>query len=232
MEHPSPRIQVLADDRERNSLTLAALQAMEEVDVHVERLKVGDYRVDGCLVVERKGLGDLLNSIEDGRLFRQASALASCGDRCMLLLEGRAEEIQARAMRREAIQGALICVSLVWGVPVIRALGGEESARLMLYAARQLRQTRRPIAYRPGACPTVRRRAQTYIIQGLPGVGRELALRLLERFGSVEAVMTAPAEALQQLPGIGPRKAARIRWILGTDKAPSPTGGEGAFHSL
>jgi len=102
----------------------------------------------------------------------------------------------------------------------------------MLYAARQLRRTRRASAFRPGACPTARLRAQTYILQGLPGVGRELALRLLDHFGSVEAVMTADAEALQQLPGIGPRKATKIRWALGTDKAPSPTGGEGAFPSL
>ena len=106
MEHPSPRIQVLADDRERNSQTLAALRAMEDVELRWQRLKVGDYRVDGDLVVERKGLGDLLASIEDGHLFRQAKALASCGNRCMLLLEGRAEDIQTRGMRREAIQGA------------------------------------------------------------------------------------------------------------------------------
>ena len=222
MDYSNPRIQVLADDRERNSPTLAALQAMEDVDVRVERLKIGDYRVDGRLLVERKGLSDLLASIQDGRLFRQACALATCGDQSLLLLEGRAEEMQARAMRREAIQGALLSVSLVWGIPVLRSLDGEESARLILYAARQLRQARQPIAFRSGACPTGQRRAQTYILQGLPGVGRGLALRLLEHFGSVESVMKSSAEELQQVPGIGARKAARIRWVLGKEDAPSP----------
>jgi len=232
MDYPSPRIQVIADDRERHSPTLAALQAMEEVDVHVMRLRVGDYRIDGRIVVERKGLTDLIASIEDGRLFRQTSALASSGDRCMLLLEGRAEEIQTRAMRREAIQGALLHVSLVLGIPILRSLDGEESAHLMLYAARQLRKAQGPTAFRPGASPTARRRAQTYILQGLPGVGRELALRLLAYFGSVEAVMTAPVEAFLQVPGIGPTKAARIRWVLGTDQTPSPVTGERARHSI
>lgn len=232
MEHATPPIHVLADDRERNSAAMEALQALPGVEVRVVRLEIGDYRVDGRLLVERKGLNDLLASIEDGRLFRQASALAVCGDPCMLLLEGRTEEIQHRAMRREAIQGALLHVSLMLGIPILRSLDGEESARLMIAAARQLQRARRPIAFRPGACPTARRRAQTYILQGLPGVGRGLALRLLDHFGSVEAVMTAPTEALRHVPGIGPTIAAKIRWALGTDQTPSPMNGKGALESL
>jgi len=232
MGHLIPRIQVLADDRERNSPTLTALQALEDVQVRMGRLAIGDYRINEEFVVERKGLSDLLASIEDGRLFRQAGALAACGTPCLLLLEGHAQEIQHRAMRREAIQGALLQVSLVMGIPVLRSLDGEESAHLMLHAARQLLRARRPIAFRPGACPTARRRAQTYILQGLPGIGRGLALRLLDHFGSVEAVMTAPTEALRQVPGIGLHKATRIRWALSTDQAPSPTTGKGALESL
>lgn len=215
-------ILVQADDRESQGPALLALQAMKEVEVRMGRLAVGDYRIDGHLVVERKRLPDLLASIEDGRIFRQAAALAACGEPCLLLLEGRASEVQDRAMRREAIQGALICVSLIYGVPILRALDGEESAWLMLQAARQLGRIRSPIALRPGACPRIHHRAQTHVLQGLPGVGRRLAWRLLKHFGSVEAVMTASAEALQQVPGLGPQRAARIRRVLAAKASPAP----------
>nr|WP_320133493.1 ERCC4 domain-containing protein [uncultured Holophaga sp.] len=219
MRGPTPRILVLADDRERDAPALKAFQDMEGVELRIARLDLGDYRVDGHLVVERKSLPDLLASIRDGRLFRQTAALASCGERCMLLLEGRVQDIQHAHMRREAIQGALICISLIWGIPILRALDGAESARLMLLAAAQLRRTQRPIAFRPGACPRGLQRAQTHVLQGLPGIGRSLALRLLEHFGSVEAVMSADAATLRQVDGIGPDRAARIRRLLTAEAA-------------
>jgi ERCC4-type nuclease len=45
----------------------------------------------------------------------------------------------------------------------------------------------------------------------LPAVGPERAVRLLERFGSVRAVMTGWADDLAAVNGIGKRTAAKIR---------------------
>jgi len=52
------------------------------------------------------------------------------------------------------------------------------------------------------------------LLQGLPGIGPSRAAGLLERFERVEAVMTADAESLQTVEGIGPKTAASIRWVL------------------
>ena len=51
-------------------------------------------------------------------------------------------------------------------------------------------------------------------MQGLPGIGREKAKRLLDTFGSVEAVMKAASKELQSVEGIGQRTAERIRWAV------------------
>jgi ERCC4-type nuclease len=48
----------------------------------------------------------------------------------------------------------------------------------------------------------------------LPGIGSERAIRLLDAFGSVEAVVTAPHEELQSLDGIGENIAGRIKWAV------------------
>jgi ERCC4-type nuclease len=37
---------------------------------------------------------------------------------------------------------------------------------------------------------------------------------LLEQFGGVEAVMTAPVEALTEVEGIGPKTAQSVRWAV------------------
>jgi excinuclease ABC subunit C len=52
------------------------------------------------------------------------------------------------------------------------------------------------------------------ILQGLPGIGPARAEQLLETFGSVEAVMTASLERLEQVEGVGPRTASAIREVL------------------
>ncbi len=60
---------------------------------------------------------------------------------------------------------------------------------------------------------------QLFTLQGLPGIGRQRALRLLEALGSVEAVIRAGADELQAVPGIGAKTAARIRWTVSEPEA-------------
>ena len=67
---------------------------------------------------------------------------------------------------------------------------------------------------RPGYRPKAKRARQLFLLQGLPGVGPERAARLLERFGSVQAIMTASADDLATVDGIGERTAAKMRGAL------------------
>jgi hypothetical protein len=100
------------------------------------RLSLGDYRIDNRLLFERKTLTDLRLSLRDGRLFDQARRLYHWaahhpGRRVALILEGRVRPPLTPAWERRLIQGALLKLSLFWGIPVFRALCQEESARLM-----------------------------------------------------------------------------------------------------
>ena len=215
-----PPVPVVVDDRERGCAAADALAALPEVACEVRRLELGDYLVDGQLLVERKTLVDFVASIKDGRLFRQTYALATCGTRPLLILEGAAAEIVNSGMRREAIQGALVTVSVVWGVPVLRALDGAESARLMLYAAQQLRRAATGAVFRPGARPKGKKRAQLRVLQGLPGIGGKRAEHLLAQFGTVGAVMAAGPAELKAVAGIGRETAEAIRWAVGEAAEP------------
>ena len=208
------RITVIADDRERKSEVIQFLSEMKNVSVGIKRLSQRDYLVDNRLVFERKTLNDFALSIIDGRLFRQAIRLVSSKYNSVLILEGAGKELTEAGIRKEAIQGALITVSIVLGIPVLRSKSPAESAHLILYAARQIKSFARGTVQRHGSRPKGKRKKQLFILQGLPGVGSERAARLLDEFGSVEAVVTATREELQSVEGIGKNIANRIKWAV------------------
>jgi ERCC4-type nuclease len=214
VNEPREPVSVVVDYRERNSGVLDALAAMPGVDVRVEHLPVGDYLVDDVFVFERKTLVDLVASIMDARLFKQACRLACDARRSAFILEGTLTQLAPSQMRREAIQGALVTITLMLGLPVLRSRDPHESARLMVYAARQAQAWSTGAIARRVRRPKGKRRAQLQMLQGLPGIGPDRAARLLDEFGSVEAVLTAAREDLLTVDGIGPVTARGIRWVV------------------
>jgi len=211
--HESP-IRILVDDRESSCGILDEIRGRDEFITVVRRLTLGDFEVDGCLLFERKTLPDLVASIKDGRLFSQALRLANSDKRVAIILEGTARDLVGSKMRREAIQGALISLTLFLGIPLLRSRNQAETIQLMLFAARQGRAVASAAQPRKGRRPRGKKRVQIHILQGLPGIGPTRATALLQHFASIEAVMQASVEELQSVDGIGQETATRIRWSV------------------
>ena len=207
-------LDIVADDRERDSEVIESLRGISNVTVYVERLASGDYLADRRILFERKTLQDLARSIVDGRLFKQMVRLAKSNYKAVLILEGTGKDAEGLGVHREALQGALITISLILSIPVLRSMTPEETARLIVYAARQVASIGKEGYQRAGYRPKSQKGRQLYILQGLPGVGHERALRLLEKFGSVEGVMRASRNELQAVEGIGAKTADHIRWAV------------------
>lgn len=207
-------IKITVDDREQSSGVPQILAAMDDVTAVIRRLPLADYDLDGRLLVERKTLPDFAVSVIDGRLFRQMTRLAMSPLKGVLVLEGRSRDLHNTGIRREAIQGALITTSLILGIPVLRSFDPEETARLIIFAARQLNFAAAGGLPRSGYRPKGRRKRQLYILQSLPGVGPARAARLLDHFGSVQKVLNASVESIAGVEGIGPETARGIEQIV------------------
>ena len=215
---PSVRqVRILADDREGTAPVVEVLRAMDGVEVVCQRMKIGDYQIHEWLF-ERKTLLDFAQSIKDGRLFRQANRLLSAAPSVAFILEGKAGDLAQSRMRRESMQGALISLSLIYQIPILRSFGPGETAHLLLYAGEQLQRNQTDHIFRRGTRPKRRRRLQLHVLQGLPGIGPERAEKLLAQFGGVEAVMVASQQDLRSVPGIGKKIAEIIRWLLAPDR--------------
>ena len=207
-------IEVHVDDREVGQPVLRALQAMSEVNASIHRLNVGDYELGGRLIIERKTAADFIASIIDGRLFRQASKLTSSHENTLLILEGSGRDLVNSGMSREAIQGALVSLALVFHLPVLRSTDPNESARLMIYAWKQMVRQENDVVIRNSRRPKRKNRAQLFLLQGLPSVGPKRAQVLLEKFGSVRAVMKASSDELMSIPGIKEKSVKAMEWAL------------------
>ncbi len=206
---------VIADHRESRSGVVEALECLPGVTVRTATLEIGDYAVEGRLLVERKTVQDFAVSVLDTRLFRQAYRLAKSNSAALFLLEGDARDPAGFGLSREAFQGALITVTLIHGLPLLYAADAEESARLIVYAASQLHRQGTGFYTAHGRKPKAIERRKLYILQTLPGVGPRRAKRLLAAFGSVQGCVTASAEELTNVEGIGRETAGRIRRVLG-----------------
>lgn len=208
------RTAIWVDDRERGSGVLAALEEIDEADVTVRRLSTGDYLVSEKLMVERKSLPDLARSVVDGRFFKQMGALVRYDRRACLILEGTGADLRNVSVSREAIQGALITTTVMMGIAILRSMDVRETARLLVYSGRQIDKVVSGGIYRHGYRPKGRRKRQLYILQGFPGVGPDRAQKLLETFGSIEAVISAGQEELEEVSGVGTKTAESIRGIV------------------
>ncbi|MDO8541806.1 MAG: ERCC4 domain-containing protein [Opitutaceae bacterium] len=204
----------MADDRENAGGVIAELRARADVILEIKRQRIGDFIVEDRYVIERKTLADFAASVVDARLFRQSAAIAADTRRGVIILEGTAAAAGDLGVSRESMQGALITVSVFYGLAVLRSRDPAETARLIAYLGHQVHRFARGTLHRFGYRPKGRRARQLFILQGLPDIGPGRAEKLLARFGSVQNVAVAPADDLAAIDGIGPTIAARIRWCL------------------
>ncbi len=205
-------ISILVDHRERCSGIPAILRA-RGVDVREEQLPVGDYIISDRIAVERKRAGDFLDSLVGQRLFDQVSRLADAYPRPTLVIEG--DGLFDRDIHERAIYGAISSIVIDYRFSIFTAADPTETARLLYgMAYREQVKTGTPVALR-GSTPTRSlREQQRYVVEGLPFVSAVSSQKLLDYFGSVRRVINATCQELQEIDGIGTKKAREIKRIV------------------
>lgn len=202
------------DHSEHQAALLDVVRRGGAFDVQMVRLPTGDYLIDDEVLIERKTIGDFAASLADGRLFPQVARLAHDPHRSILLIEGPAPASVA-AIHPRALEGALVSLAALWRLPVLHSTDPQHSARILQLLANQASKPRQHTLRRFDRKPKRLASRRLFVLQGLPGVGPALARRLLAHLGSVEGVITAEAAALTQVRGLGPKKAVRIRQLVG-----------------
>ncbi len=213
-------ITILCDMRESRSGIIDRLRDMG-AGVQVGELDCGDFVLSGSVVVERKTAVDFVSSIMDGRLFNQSAKMRLNFERPIFLILGDIYATRS-AITREAIDGAVSFLVAIEGASVLY-VRDEASAAGLIYrmASHCQKGLGYDVAFRRGKVPPGRGEA-LFAIEGLPGVGPSTAIKLLNHFRSVAAVINASIDDLKSIPGLGPKKAERIftsiRWAMPADQ--------------
>jgi Fanconi anemia group M protein len=212
-EFGTERVKVIVDHREIPSGVVREL-AQFGIEVESRQLDVGDFILSDRVGVERKSVGDFLQSIVDKRLLVQAKQLSETFERPVLMLEGEGL-YSRRAIHPNAIRGALAALAVDFGISVLPTRDEKETAAVLaIIARREQTGQAKEVAVRGEAKGLTLPEQQRFVIEGLPGVSAVLAERLLAHFGTVERVIAASEEELQQVRGIGKEKAKEIRRVL------------------
>ncbi|MGC9310343.1 MAG: ERCC4 domain-containing protein [Candidatus Aenigmatarchaeota archaeon] len=209
MEPPKAIIKI--DKREIKSGICEYLKA-GGCEIQEERLEVADFIVSDRVAIERKTYADIISSIMDGRLFRQAKEMVSAFERPIILIEGFECFV---GYNENMLFGALSALSIDFGISTVWTRNKMESAKFICTAAKreQLERNRAfPIRVKK-RCKNLKDE-QMHLIAGLPSVNSKLSVRLLDKFGTPRRVFNATKEELLEIEGLGEKKAARFLDLL------------------
>jgi len=122
-------------------------------------------------------------------------------------------------MTRNAVHGALVHLAVFTGIPVIRSMNIQETAYLLIdilkqYKRKEILRKSNPIIKAPSKQFSKRQSQKLFVLQNLPGIGTQKALRLLNLFKTIENVVNASIPELMKVHGIGPKLAGNIFDIL------------------
>jgi len=207
-------VRVVADERERASGVPEELSKLN-VRVYFSKLSVGDYVLSPEVAVERKSIPDLISSVYDSRIFNQASRIASAFAKPYLLIEGDSKDVERLTRNLKSYYGAIASVTLAYGLRVLFTANKTETAVAISELLRNVRA--RPVPHQMNEAPPRSKsfsQQQVYLVSSLPGVGRKLAERLLRKYGTPRRVMSLTQGELSLTPGIGWKRAERIKRLL------------------
>ncbi|MFZ8856341.1 MAG: DEAD/DEAH box helicase family protein [Candidatus Nanopusillus sp.] len=198
---------IIVDYKEKESGVVQTL-ANTDILIKLENLDIGDYII-GDLIIERKNILDFINSIIDGRLYNQLEKLKD--KKSILILEGTEDSLGIDTnISINYIRTLILKIILEYKIPIIRTSDFLETANYLYLLAKNYNKF-----------PNIPEKVKNYedldevkleILKSIPGIGENLALKLLERFKSLKNIFLANKTDLENI--VGEKKAERIKKIF------------------
>lgn len=204
-------IGVVVDHREKGSQVLKSLIELG-VNIDLQQLSVGDYLASDRVCIEYKRVPDFVSSIIDGRLLEQLRKMRQYS-RAVIIIEGEEDIYSIRKIHPNAIRGMLSTIAVSYNIPIIFTKTSYETAALIHTIARREQEGGKDFVYHTGK-PQTEAEQLVFTIASIPGLGTQLAKPLLEHFRTIEKLVGASLDELQEVPLIGKKKASMIYEFL------------------
>ncbi|ALG80960.1 DEAD/DEAH box helicase [Halanaeroarchaeum sulfurireducens] len=220
-------VEIVVDQRELDADIARDLSKRSDVETRLETLAVGDYVLSDRVAIERKTLGDFLDTLLGGdrSLFEQLGDLRTHYARPVLVLEGEGDLYTERDIHPNAIRGALASLAVDFGVSLLRTRDEDDTTALLAtIAEREQAGSDREVSVHGEKTTKTMAEQQEYVVSSIADIGPVTARTLLTAFGDVESVLTADREDLLDVDGVGAVTADRIREVVASPYDPDRPG--------
>lgn len=237
-------MKLFVDNRESDTVIDLAREIAYELGAmfNVQQLPLGDFLIinsnEMAVVIERKRVNDFISSIRSNRLWQQLLNLMKTEKildysikRQMLLIHGTCGEYLSSLPVIDPtgdlksfwgqIIGAQQEILFVYNTPIVFIENNADAFRSFLKITIQREQQGKNDKLpqgrwfrKPKRLALPEKDLKSYVLASIPLIGDSLAKVLLDHFNSIRSIATASIHRLQQVPGIGKKKAERIYAIF------------------
>ena len=206
IEGVDSRILIYVDNRENNDL-IKELYRIEEIKVESKKLEVGDIVISEDIAIERKAKIDFVNSIIDKRLFDQLIDLTKNYKRPILILEGEQNLFSIRNINPNVIRSTLSAIAIELRIPIIFTDSIIETAQMIRTITIRTKRDKKEISLVAEKTSHSENEELEKFISGIPKINIVNAKGLLNNFKTIENLVKASKEDLQECLGIGKGRA-------------------------
>lgn len=179
------------DYREKNSLVPTFLKSLNH-KIEIKELKIGDYLTNN-IIIERKEIQDLVNSIKNKRIFKQIKEIKQYKKR-LLVIEG--DIYSQKSLSPNAIKGFILSVNLHHKIPVIKTNSAQETAKYISLLANKKINKSKTIIEKKKLNLEERKK---YILQSFEGIGPKTSKKLIDNFKSLKNIFFATEKELKPI---------------------------------
>lgn len=199
---------IYVDARERPSGLSDLIRERGDIEVIDRWLPYGDLLISDILI-ERKTTADFVSSLNDGRLFRQLSALLAFSARRLLIVEGLGFP-SAKGVSNHSIEGALIKIEIGMQVPIFNTATIAETAQLITRIVAQESRTMVRMANDRSKRRKKEVCAQARALRAVPDLNPATSRLLLQHFRTLRNIFNASAEELVKVGGLSEERAQTV----------------------
>jgi len=221
-----PKPDLIIDSNERGSLCDSVIRRAQRDGLVVLRkqLVVGDY-LSGAACIEAKSINDLFLSSHSGHLWRQLENMDMNYERFFLLVHGSIAKYIAMAKNNgkkvsySRVQNELLgTIARVMSDFDCQVFFTENTSEAAMFIVKLHDKLHKP-ASRHGAKAIKRvstNDVRLDMLLSIPGIGREMAEKLLENCGSIEEM--AFPESLKMIKGLGEVLRGRVVEVITSEE--------------
>lgn len=210
---PNPKIPIIIDTREKQSLITANL-VEKKANIRHEKLDIGDYLIEDT-IIERKTFSDFVGSMLNKRLLEQLSNIKKY-PKHFLIIEGFYYHYNEFNVHENAIKGMLLSIAIDFKIPIIYTENEEDTAKFLILVAKRYEKPKTQNTIRQTKTLKTLEEQKQFILEGFPGIGPVVAKTLLEKFKTLGNIFNVTEKELRKIKIFSEDKIEKFFLLLKT----------------